>query len=405
MIERNIWPVCEKNLERKEILLIIGARQTGKTTLLLRIQEHLASKGSQVHYFTLEDPHLLAQLNSHPEQIFNYIPKNEAKSYLLLDEVQYLEHPSSFLKYLYDTHGRQLKLIVSGSSAFYIDRNFTDSLEGRKRILELYPFSFSEFLKTKKEHDLAEEIRQHTWLRTGAKRKLLVPQKQKLIQYLVEYLKYGGYPGVVTESDPEEKRLILKDLHESFLKKDILESGVTQEYKFYQMVKIIASSSGALLNANEIANTIGLAADTVREYLHILRKSFIIDLLSPFHSNVRKELTKMPKAYLLDMGFRNTVLNDFKLPSDRLDKGALLENMVFIALRTYGIEPLHFWRTQDKKEVDFVIPGRIALETKWQASSFKAKKYEKFTTAYPEIPLEPICYQDSEHLELLDILH
>lgn len=97
---------------------------------------------------------------------------------------------------------------------------------------------------------------------------------------------------------------------------------VSEQYKFYQLLKIIAAGTGALLNASEIGNTIGLSPDTVREYIHILRKSFIIATVPPFHSNVRKELTKMPKAYLFDSGFRNTVLGEYRHPEERLDKGA-----------------------------------------------------------------------------------
>lgn len=408
MVERNIWPTCEKNLDRKEIVLLIGARQVGKTTLLLRIEDYLKKKNEQVYYFSLENPSLLQDLNSNPENIFSYIPKQDKKIFLLLDEVQYLATPSNFLKYHYDTYGNRIKLIVSGSSAFYIERKFTDSLAGRKRIIELFPFSFSEFLRAKERDNLADIVRSGTWCRTRKKQEILVPQRQQLRQFLNEYIMYGGYPGVVIEPEAEEKRLILRDLHQSFLKKDVLEAGVSEQYKFYQLLKIIASGTGALLNASEIGNTIGLSPDTVREYIHILRKSFIIGVIQPFHSNVRKELTKMPKAYLFDSGLRNTVLGDYRIPEERLDKGAMLENLVYTGLRTYGIDPIHFWRTQDKKEVDFVLPRQpdpMALEAKWQASSYNPKKYERFTQAYPDIPLAPICYEDTKHLDLLDVMH
>ena len=408
MVERSIWPRCRKNLDRKEIVLIIGARQVGKTTLLLRIQDYLKEKNEQVYYLSLENPEMLQDLNTHPENIFKYVPKPSRKIFLLLDEVQYLSAPSNVLKYLYDTYGDHLKLVVSGSSAFYIDRNFTDSLAGRKRIIELFPFSFSEFLRAKGAEELANIVGTETWCRTGTKRELLVPQRRQLREHLREYITYGGYPGVVTEPESEEKRLVLRELHESFLKKDILEAGVSEEFKFYQVIKIIASEVGSLVNASGIGNAIGLSPDTVREYIHILRKSFIIAVAPPFHTNVRKELTKMPKAYLLDSGFRNTILGEFKFLSERLDKGVLLENLVFIGLRTYGVDPIHFWRTQDQKEVDFVLPRqpkRQALEVKWQAASFNPKKYERFTQAYPDIPLTPICYDDETQLDLLDVMH
>jgi len=405
VVKRNIWSRCKKYLERKEILLIIGARQTGKTTLLRAIASHLEQEGGKVFFLTLESPLLLAALNENPENIFKYIPRSEQQKYLLLDEVQYLQNPSKFLKYIYDIYSDTIKLVVSGSSAFYIDRSFKDSLAGRKRIIELFPFSFSEFLRAKAELELSKTIQEESWCITFKKRHLLIPEREKLGAYLQEYIVYGGYPGVVTEPDGEEKRFILKDIHESFLKKDIREAGVTEEYKFYQLLKIIASSAGSLVNSSEIANTISLSADTVREYIHVLRKSFITSVIPPFHSNVRKELTKMPKIYMLDSGLRNVVLNDFRALEDRQDKGELLENMVFIALRTFGFDNINFWRTQDKKEVDFIVDTGHALEVKWQPSAFRPKKYEKFTSAYPDIPLNPVFYYDEHQLDLLDLLH
>jgi len=141
VVKRNIWSRCKKYLERKEILLIIGARQTGKTTLLRAIASHLEQEGGKAFFLTLESPLLLAALNENPENIFKYIPRSEQQKYLLLDEVQYLQNPSKFLKYIYDIYSDTIKLVVSGSSAFYIDRSFKDSLAGRKRIIELFPFS------------------------------------------------------------------------------------------------------------------------------------------------------------------------------------------------------------------------------------------------------------------------
>lgn len=404
MIRRNVWETCVRWLDRQEIILIVGPRQAGKTTLLREISAYLEAEGEETYYFSLENPLFLESLNGNPENIFSYIPKNDRRKFLLLDEIQYLMKPSQFLKYLYDTYGNQLKFIVSGSSAFYIDRSFTDSMAGRKRIIELFPFSFSEFLIAKEEPGLADSIAGPNWLETHQKRHLLIPEKEKLYGYLSEYLLYGGYPSVVMEDEDEEKRFILRDLHESFLKKDMLEAGVSRQFDFYRLVKIISDQPGSLFNANEIANTLGIAAETVREYIYLLRKSFIAGELSPFHANVRKELTKMPKLYLMDNGFRNIVINDFRPLPDRLDRGELLENQLFVSLRTKGIDPFYFWRTQNKHEVDFVLPGICALEVKWTASRFNFKKYSVFSTAYPSMPLYPVAFRDDESPDLLDFL-
>lgn len=404
MVERNVWGRCVQYLDRKEIILIVGARQVGKTTLLRGLSSHLEARGQKTYYFSLENPLLLENLNKNPENIFTYIPKNKNRKYLFLDEVQYLKNPSQFLKYLYDTYRDTLKLVVSGSSAFYIDRSFRDSMAGRKRIIELFPFSFSEFLNAKGETRLADNISAPNWLKSRKKRNFLVPEKEQLYAYLNEYLTYGGYPAVVLEENEEEKRFTLRDLHESFLKKDMLESGISRQFEFYRLVKIIAYQTGSLFNANEIANTLGISAETVREYTYLLRKSFIVGEISPFHTNVRKELTKMPKLYMLDSGFRNIVVNDFRTVAERRDKGEILENRIYISLRMQRTEPFYYWRTQDKKEIDFVIPDEYALETKWSVTQFNAKKYSTFTEAYPSIPLYPVVYRDDSFPELLDLL-
>ena len=404
MVKRKVWDRCVRYLDRNEIILIVGARQVGKTTLLRELSSHLEGRGEKTYYFSLENPLLLESLNKNPENIFTYIPKNRGRKYLFLDEVQYLENPSQFLKYLYDTYQDTLKLVVSGSSAFYIDRSFTDSMAGRKRIIELFPFSFSEFLAAKREPRLAEIIATPNWLKSRKKRNLLVPEKEQLYAYLNEYLTYGGYPAVVLEENEEEKRFTLRDLHESFLKKDMLESGISRQFEFYCLVKIIANQTGSLFNANEIANTLGISAETVREYTYLLRKSFIVGELSPFHTNVRKELTKMPKLYMLDSGFRNIVVNDFRTVAERQDKGEILENRIYISLRMQRTEPFYYWRTQDKKEIDFIMPDEYALETKWSASQFNAKKYSTFTGAYPSIPLYPVVYLNDSCPDLLDFL-
>ncbi|MDZ7793774.1 MAG: ATP-binding protein [Spirochaetia bacterium] len=404
MVQRNVWKRCINWLERKEILLIIGARQAGKSTLMREMVSHVKKFTPHVHFFSLENPLILSAFDENPENLFNYIPRNGTNRYVFLDEIQYLKDPTRFLKYLYDEYTPTLKLVVSGSSAFYIDKKFRDSLAGRKRIVELRPFSFSEFLVGRKQEALAERVREESTSPDTGKKSYLVPEKEKLQHLLNEYILYGGYPAVVTEEDPEEKLFTLKDLHESFLRKDIHEAGVLEEYKFFLLLKIIASGTGALLNANELANTVGLSGDTVREYIHIMRKSFIIALVTPFHRNLRKELTKMPKAYLLDSGLRNIILNDFRAPFEKPDRGCLLENLVFIALKQAGVEKINYWRTQDKKEVDFIVDGSRAFEVKWRSEAFNPGKYRRFTEHYPDIPLNPVCWQDDNSPDLLDFL-
>ena len=164
--ERELYSQIRPHIEKKEFTVITGARQAGKTTLLKKIYSDLREQGKTVSYFSMEDPGILAAANEHPEQIFKFSPRPEnpltngisKKIFLLIDEIQYLTSPTGFLKYLYDTYAENLKLIVTGSSAFYLDTRFKDSLAGRKRIFILGTLNFEEFLLFKNQQSLIDEL-------------------------------------------------------------------------------------------------------------------------------------------------------------------------------------------------------------------------------------------------------
>lgn len=145
------------------------------------------------------------------------------------------------------------------------------------------------------------------------------------------------------------------------------------------------------MNVNELSATLRIKNETVNHYLYVMQKCFHITLVKPFHRNLRKELVKMPKAYVMDTGLRNCLLNNFQLPDARTDKGELWENMYFKLLaEKYGMHEIRYWRTADGNEVDFIIPDietPKAVEVKYDASAVKSSKYKKFEEAYPEIEL------------------
>ena len=402
-ILRNVQPLLDRLLLDDRILLLIGARQVGKTTLLRQMKSQLERQGESVEFLTFEDPLFLGEVNQHPENLFQYVAKpKEGSLFILLDEIQYLADPSNFLKYIYDLYADRIKLVVTGSSAFYLDEKFHDSLAGRKRIVPIYSFCFSEFLRAKKRDDLSEEIQENSFFKTRKKRVLLRPVRRELLDYLQEYARFGGYPGVVLESDVEEKSFRLKELYQSLLKKDVADAGIKNEYAFYSVLTLLADQTGNLVNALELSNTVKVSRTAVERYLHVLRKSFIVESCPPFHRNVRKELSKMPKFYFYDSGYRNAILNSFGRLSDRLDSGAALENLFFSESCKAGVAERRFWRTQDGKEVDFVLEGSHAFELKMDASRFSQSKYSSFLRGYPEIPLVPVGWQSEEKLEMLD---
>ncbi len=393
---RYLYKSLVKHLSHKSHTILTGARQVGKTTLLRQLYKKLKEQNEVVAFVNLENKLFLLRLENNPEAIFDLVPQSPKKIidgkatkriFILLDEIQYLSNPSNFLKYFYDEYEYNVKIIASGSSAFYIDKKFKDSLAGRKRIFHLYPLSFNEFLSFKEEGSLNDEItnmvKEPSYLSTYLR---------SIQSFLNEYLVYGGYPAIVLEDDWEEKKYLLNELKDSYLRKDILESNVDKEVKFLVLLQLLSIQTGNLINKNKLSKAIGIDNKTVEKYVYILQKCFHIDLIKPFYSNTKKEFIKMPKVYFNDLGLRNSLVNNFELPEKREDKGLLFENFVYNQLRLkYPSSNIHFWRTADGNEVDFVIKKSYvtgnAIEVKWDCDKFNQKKYKKFKDSYPRIKL------------------
>jgi uncharacterized protein len=393
-IRRKLFDKVKANFKKKEFDIVTGARQTGKSFLLKQFHDDLIASGNQAYLLTLENPEILQAINQHPERIFDYIPKpGEKRIYLLVDEIQYASNPSNFLKLLFDLYENKLKIIATGSSAFYIDTNFNDSLAGRKRLHELFTLDFEEFMLFKgADKAFIDEIRM---IRENPQYVSL--QRSEINSLFDEYLVYGGYPAVTLANSDEEKKEILRELLNTYIKRDIYESKIDFETKFYNLLTVLSHQTGNLLNVNELSRTLQLSVSAIENYLYILKKYYHISLLRPYYKNIRKELTKMPKVYFNDLGFRNILQNYFESPQNRIDKGQILENYLFIRLRQlYGEDAMNFWRTADGKEVDFVISTQFnqgfAIESKFNETEFLISKYGKFISAYPNYPLKVVSY-------------
>lgn len=400
MIRRSKYESILAHAVAKEFTILIGARQTGKSTLLRQVADTLLERGESVVLLNLERQDILLELNQSPENIFRYAPlQTGRKVFVLIDEVQYLTNPTNFLKLLYDEYASQIKIIATGSSAFYIDRQFTDSLAGRKKIIELQTLDFEEYLLFKQEDQLLLEL---VALREKKQQKSVY--EAQLWNQLDEYINYGGYPAVVLEKDTSAKIERLQDIRDSFVKRDILEAGITDETRFYRLMIVLASQTGSLLNTNELANTLRLTHNLAEQYLFVLQKCFHVGLAKPFFQNLRKELIKMPKLYFNDLGLRNVLINYFAPLEQRADKGALLENFVY--RRQTEIHPadqVKFWRTADGNEVDFIIETQFqrgfAIEVKFNEHEAKPRKYKKFTDEYPSFPLRFLSWKNLDLLQ------
>src|SRR6056297_1736036 len=185
LYQRQINKDIKKYLEvGEEFIILNGARQTGKTSILVMLKEYLEEKGHNCHYFNLENPEYLGSFDQHPFNLFEYLEEKRSKQYVFLDEIQYLSDPANFLKLLYDEKREDIKIIATGSSSFYIDRKFKDSLAGRKFLFEVFPLNFREYLDFKGYSDL------------GGEGKVKTKDFRKLEELWNEYITYGGYPKV-----------------------------------------------------------------------------------------------------------------------------------------------------------------------------------------------------------------
>jgi predicted AAA+ superfamily ATPase len=401
--DRDLYHQVIQHLDKKEYSIIIGARQVGKTTLIQQLYTELKKSYSDVYYISLENSKILHEINVDPENLFHYarhpenplLSQHQRRIIVFIDEIQYAENPSNFLKYLFDTYQQNLKIIATGSSAFYLDIKFTDSLAGRKRLFHLKPLSFPEFLSFKDAEELRKEL---NLIREDDQ--YISSFYNDLLFYFNEYLTYRGYPRVALEKDNKEK--YLEELINSFLKKDIYESKIEQELKFYNLCALLAAQAGQLLNKNELSGTLGLNQRTLEKYLYVLQKCFYVDLLPAFYQNLRKEITKMPKVYFHDLGIRNKLLNRFHNFIEREDKGQLIENYIFIRLgELYSKDQIRFWRTADKNEVDFIVTETFgtgkAYEIKFSDKGFRHSSYKTFQQAYPGFSLNCIAYHSSDN--------
>ena len=375
--ERDVLGKIIKNLDSEDIILLMGMRQTGKTSLLYLAIDFLLNKRKIVEnnlfYFSLDDANLVFSWDKDHKELEYFLKRQgvdkSKKVYIFIDEIQYLEDPTRFLKYYHDNFSNY-KFIVTGSSSFDIRKKFKDSLAGRKRIIQVNPLSFSEFLRFRdfKFNDFVDLDN----LSNFNNLKLDEITKEKLKKYLDDYLLYGGHPGVVNIEDRDLKLEELKDIYNSYIQRDIKDIGQIEDVKAYNhLIQILSSQIGNLLNVYEVVNTLGINRLTLKKYLFLLEKTFVIYFINPFFRNKRKEITKMPKVFLEDLGIRNIILEDFRKLSLRVDLGRMAENFVFNEFfkKLRILEKLYFWRTISKNEVDFMWQKEdklIPIEVKYR---------------------------------------
>lgn len=359
-------------MQTHDILLFYGARQVGKTTLMKILEKDYIKQ--QSYFFDLENPDYLQLLNQNPNIFVEYLISYHGRDkqtpiVVFIDEVQYLNNPTNFLKYIYDNYP-SIKLIVSWSSTLEIRGKLHDSLVWRLIKFDVLPLSFEEFLVFKGKENLSALI----W-----KPVTLDIINQELQFFFSEYVQYGGYPKIVLAHTQEIKKAYLQQIYNTYIEKDIKDIGNIRElHKFNMLLQVLANQSGSLINISELSNTIGVTAITVNEWILLLENTFVIKTIRPFSTNLRGELTKMPKIFFVDNGVRNYINNSYILSWESF------ENSFFNSVNNaYKAEKIGFYRTQDKKEIDFVLDG-IPYELKlyYNGKNLTALNYfnEKYHT-------------------------
>jgi len=396
MIKRKLFSELVAHLNQKEISLIIGPRQAGKTTLMSLLREYLQKKGKPTLFLSFDiekDREFLISQERLIRKIELEIGKE--KGYIFLDEIQRKENAGLFLKGLYDMNLPH-KLIISGSGSVEMKEKIHESLAGRKRVFELGTVSFEEFADYKTNYRYENKLTD-----------FFETEEAKTGLLLEEFLNYGGYPRVILEKKEEEKRKIIDEIYRSYLERDIAYLlGVRKADDFTRLFRIMASQIGNLANISELSSTLGISIPTVRNYLYYLEKTYILKRVSPYFKNIRKEITKAPVYYFIDLGLRNYAAGEFGRVKLDGDSGFVFENYVFGVLdekfKTTAAS-INFWRTKDGAEVDFIISsGGAVIPVEAKKKNLKkpeiTRSLRSFLNKYnpPKAYVVNLAFQDEE---------
>lgn len=357
MIHRILEDQVLAQLGNGKAILIMGARQVGKSTLL----NTLFGQRENVLWMNGDDLDI--------QELFSQMTSSRLKALLgkadmlIIDEAQRISDIGLRLKLITDQI-KGVQVIATGSSSFELASKVNESLAGRKREFRMFPLSFSEMAS---HSNLLQELR-------------LIPHR----------MVYGYYPEVV--SNPGSEHIILKELSDSFLYKDVLSlDSINKPDKIVRLLKALAYQIGSQVSYHEVGQLVGLDSKTVERYIDILEKSYIIFRLGTFSRNLRNELKNSRKIYFWDLGIRNILIGNLSQVENRTDTGALWENYVIIERlkRNFyqgSIAQSWFWRTQQQKEIDYLEEenGHLsAYEFKWNDKKAISNAPESFAKAYP----------------------
>lgn len=350
MIDRIAFKQLLPHLKNKHVTVITGMRRVGKSTALKFLLEQV--KHDNKIAFDCERIEVRTLFNRpNYESIIDELKLmglNFSKPCIIaLDEIQLIANLPSFVKYVYDTYG--VKFIVTGSSSYYMKNLFSESLAGRKRIFEMYPLSFSEFLQFKKSAN--NELDKY------AMKPYNTAWYNRYKDLYEEYIRFGGFPEVVLQKKISDKRELLKDIINSYIELDVkLLSDFSVSDELYRLIKLLAARVGSKVDYTKLGSIAGLHRHKVNTYMQLMESTYLIYLVSPFTRNIDKEVSQQPKIYFSDTGIIN------ELAGTQLSSGQLFENAIAAQLKRKG--EIQYYQKKTGQEIDFIFNANTAIEVK-----------------------------------------
>ena len=349
MYSRLAFIALEAHLPKKQVTVITGMRRVGKTTAIQYLLKKINHQNKvYLDLERIEYRHLFNQPSyTDIERGLTQLGIDFMKpAVIALDEIQLVKNIPSVIKSLYDKY--EIKFIVSGSSSFYIKNHFSESLAGRKKIFEMWPLSFREFLQFKEVYQPQMELE---------KNKPFLRTYYDLYSNLYEeFIRYGSFPEVVLADTNDDREDYLSDIINSYIELDIkLLSDFEMTDSLYKLMLLLAGRAGGKLDYTKLANIIGINRHKVKGYISLLEHTYFIRLVKPFSRGIDKELTSQPKVYFSDTGTLNKLQKG-------LSSGHVFENAIANQLALLG--QLNYFETSKSKEVDFILDEKVAFEVK-----------------------------------------